>query len=187
VIGAAEVAAFERCIIDGGIAVFPTDTLYGIGCGADNEAARERLYELKGRPRDKPSAVMFFSMEAAERALADLGPRTRRAVEALFPGPVLAVLPSSKGIRIPRLDDFGSVRAPVLQTSANLTGGPEPRRLAAVPEELLSGADLVLDGGELPGVASTVVDLSRYESDGSWTVLREGAVSLSAVSSVLRS
>jgi len=75
----------------------------------------------------------------------------------------------------------------VLQTSANLARGPEARRLADVPQELRSGADLVLDGGELPGVASTVVDLSRYESDRSWKVLREGAVPLSEVSSVLRS
>jgi L-threonylcarbamoyladenylate synthase len=187
VIGAAEVAAFERCIDDGEIAVFPTDTLYGVGCSPENGSARERLYELKGRPRDKPSAVMYFSMEAAEPALGTLGARTRAALEALLPGPVLAVLPGNKGIRIPRLESFSSVRVAVLQTSANLSGGPEPRRLADVPDELRSGADLVLDGGELPGVASTVVDLSRYEEDGTWRVLREGAVPASAVSSALRS
>ena len=56
-----------------------------------------------------------------------------------------------------------------------------------MPEELRSGADLVLDGGELPGIPSTVVDLSRYEADGSWAVLREGAVPLSALSNVLKS
>ena len=64
-IGAADVAAFEECIAGGGIAVFPTDTLYGIGCAPEDGRARERLYELKGRPRDKAAAVMFFSMEAA--------------------------------------------------------------------------------------------------------------------------
>jgi L-threonylcarbamoyladenylate synthase len=187
VIGAAEVAAFERCIAGGGIAVFPTDTLYGIGCSPDDETACERLYELKGRPRDKPSAVMFFSMEAAEPALGAVGPRTLDAIKALLPGPVLVILPGNKGIRVPQLESFESVRAPVLQTSANLAGGPEPRRIADVPEELRSGADLVLDGGELPGVASTVVDLSSYEADGSWKVLREGAVPTAALSRVLRS
>jgi L-threonylcarbamoyladenylate synthase len=187
VIGAAELAAFESCITGGGIAVFPTDTLYGIGCSPADEAARERLYELKGRPRDKPSAVMFFSMEAAEPVLAGLGPRTRGVLEALLPGPVLAVLPGNQGIRVPRLEGFGSLRVGVLQTSANLAGGAEPRRVVDVPEKLRSGADLVLDGGELSGIASTVVDLTRYEDEGHWEILRDGAVSSAALSSALRS
>ena len=75
----------------------------------------------------------------------------------------------------------------MLQTSANLTGGPDPRRLADVPEALRAGADLVLDGGELPGVPSTVVDLSRYEDEGRWEILREGAVPADAVKIALRS
>jgi L-threonylcarbamoyladenylate synthase len=187
-IGAAEAAALERCITGGGIAVFPTDTLYGIGCAPEDAAARERLYELKGRPRDKPSAVMFFSIEAASEVLARVGPRTRTALEGLLPGPLLAVLPDGEGIRVPRVEGpLASVRSPVLQTSANLTGGADPHRLADVPEELRAGADLVLDGGELPGVASTVVDLSRYEGEGTWEILREGAVPAETLSSVLRS
>jgi L-threonylcarbamoyladenylate synthase len=171
--------------------VFPTDTLYGIGCRAGDETALARVYGLKGRTPEKPSAVMYFSLDAAQRSLAELGPRTRKAFERLLPGPVLVVLPGSKGIRIPRLEGtlepLGSVRAGVVQTSANLAGGPEPRRLQEVPPELKAGADLVLDGGELPGVASTVVDLSRYETDGTWKVLREGALPSSALSSALRS
>jgi L-threonylcarbamoyladenylate synthase len=171
--------------------VFPTDTLYGIGCRAGDDAALARVYALKGRTPEKPSAVMYFSLDAAHRSLAELGPRTRRAFERLLPGPVLVVLPGNKGIRIPRLEGtlepLSSVRAGVVQTSANLAGGPEPRRLDEVPDGLLSGADIVLDGGELPGVASTVVDLSRYETDGTWEVLREGALPLPALKIALRS
>jgi L-threonylcarbamoyladenylate synthase len=169
------------------VAVFPTDTLYGIGCAPGDEAARERVYELKGRPRDRPSAVMWFSLEAAEELLAPLGPRTRAAAERLLPGPALLVLPGGVGLRVPRVEALAAVRVPVLQTSANLTGGPEPRRLADVPAKLRAGADLVLDGGELPGVASTVVDLTRYEDEGTWEVLREGAVPADELSSALRS
>jgi L-threonylcarbamoyladenylate synthase len=187
VIGAADVAAFEECIAGGGIAVFPTDTLYGIGCSPDDEAAIARLYELKGRPRDKPSAVMWFSVEAALDSAGDVGRRTRGAVERLLPGPVLVIVPGNKGIRVPNLNGFESLRVAVLQTSANLSGGPDPRSLEDVPDELRAGADLVLDGGELPGVPSTVVDLSRYESDGTWTVLREGAVGAEELSKALRS
>ena len=87
------------------------------------------------------------------------------------------MLPGGYGIRVPALDvPPAGARVTVLQTSANLTGGPDPRRLADVPESISEGADLVLDGGELPGVPSTVVDLTGYEA-GEWSVLREGAVS----------
>ena len=176
-----DVAAFEECISSGGIAVFPTDTLYGIGCRPDDEAAVARLYELKGRPADKPSAVMLFSMDV----LPPVGPRTRVALERLLPGPLLAVLPGGVGVRVPDIPALAGVKVPVLQTSANLSGGPDPRRLADVPEPIRAGADLVLDGGELPGLPSTVVDLSSYEETGEWSVLRAGAVSHDRLASEL--
>jgi L-threonylcarbamoyladenylate synthase len=167
------------------VAVFPTDTLYGIGCRPDDDAAIERVYALKGRPRDKPAALMYFSLGEVLDAHPELGPRTRAALARLLPGPILAVLPGGYGVRVPALEGppAGACVA-VLQTSANLSGGPDPRRLADVPESLREGVDLVLDGGELPGVPSTVVDLARYE-DGEWEVLREGAVSNDRLASLL--
>jgi L-threonylcarbamoyladenylate synthase len=123
---------------------------------------------------------MYFSLDAAERELADVGPRTREALLRLLPGPLLVVLPGGEGIRIPRLEGplapLAAVRAAVVQTSANFAGGRDARRLADVPEELRRGVDVVLDGGELAGVASTVVDLRGYETDDAWEVLRQGAV-----------
>ena len=152
--------------------MFPTDTVYGIGCRPDDDAAIARVYALKGRPPEKPSAVMYFALDS----LPPVGPRTRAVLEQLLPGPVLAVLPGGVGVRVPNVPELGGVRVAVLQTSANLSGGPDPRRLGDVPESLRAGADLVLDGGELPGVPSTVVDLSSYEETGEWSVLRDGAV-----------
>jgi L-threonylcarbamoyladenylate synthase len=73
----------------------------------------------------------------------------------------------------------------VLQSSANASGGPDARRLADVPEAIRAGADLVLDGGELPGTPSTVVDLRRFEETGEWTVLRAGLVAPAVVGTVL--
>lgn len=176
----ADVAAFEECISGGGVAVFPTDTLYGIGCHPGDASAVSRVYELKGRPPEKPSAVMYFSVDA----LPPLGRRTRAALGRLLPGPVLVVLPGGVGVRVPDIAAMAGVTVPVMQTSANLSGGPDPRRLADVPESIRAGADLVVDGGELPGVPSTVVDLSRYET-GEWSVLREGAMSSARVAEIL--
>jgi L-threonylcarbamoyladenylate synthase len=75
------------------------------------------------------------------------------------------------------LEPLSAVRVPVLQSSANLHGGADPRRLEDVPGELRAGVDLELDGGELPGTASTVVDLTGYERDGTHELVREGAIS----------
>ena len=199
-----EVATFERCISVGGVALFPADTVYGLATEPDSREGVERLYRLKGRVPDAPAAVMFFDMGLALAALPELGPRSREAVERLLPGAVTLLLPnpaqryplacgpepSRLGLRVPQLDGalapLASVRWPVLQSSANRTGGPDARRLADVDEELRAGVDLVLDGGELPGTPSTVLDLTRYEHDGSWEVVREGAMPLEAVVRWLR-
>jgi L-threonylcarbamoyladenylate synthase len=82
------------------------------------------------------------------------------------------------GLRVPLLPEhlaaLCAVDLPVMQSSANLSGGPEARRLSDISPALLAGADLVLDGGELPGVASTVLDLREYEAGGRWRIVREG-------------
>jgi L-threonylcarbamoyladenylate synthase len=192
-----------ECVADGGVAVFPSDTVYGVCCDPDNEAAAQRLYELKGRPPARPAAVMFFSLEPALRALSDLSLSERRALQALLPGPVTLLLenrgslfraacrsdPSTLGLRVPWLPEqlhaLCSLCDPVMQTSANLTGEPDARTLDDVPETLRDGADLVLDGGTLPGTPSTVIDLRDYDASGRWHVLREGALASEAVRELL--
>ena len=192
-----DAATFSRCISVGGVAVFPSDTVYGLACEPDSKEAVQRLYLLKRRPPDKPAAVMFFALDLALAALPELGPRTRGALDALLPGAVTLLLPNparrfplacgvggdgieTLGLRVPAwppaLAALGDVSWPVLQTSANVAGGPDARRLQDVPEAIRARADLVLDGGELPGTPSTVVDLRRFERDGRWSVAREGAV-----------
>jgi L-threonylcarbamoyladenylate synthase len=174
----------DDCIMAGGVAVFPADTVYGLACDPENADAVARLYALKGRAPDKPAAVMFFDRERALAALPELGPRTRALCARLLPGGVTLLLPSDRfplaggagtlGLRVPDGPPLAAV--PVLQSSANLAGGPDPRRLADVPEAIRRGADLVLDGGELAGTPSTVVDLSDYETGGGWRIVRAGAV-----------
>ena len=181
---------FERCIAGGGVAVFPADTVYGLACDPLDAAAVERLYKLKGRPPSKPAAVMFFDPETALATLPELGPRVRAALARIVPGPVTVLLanpehrfplacgpaPETLGLRVPDVPTLAGVGLPVLQSSANLAGGPETSRLEDVPEAIRTAADLVIDGGELPGTPSTVVDLRRYEESGQWGVARTGAV-----------
>ena len=186
----ADAAAFERCVAGVGVAVFPADTVYGLACNPRSEAAVARLYELKGRPPDKPAAVMFFATAPALAALPELGERTRAAMQALLPGALTLLLPNpghryplacgpdpgTLGLRVPPLPALGTVGVAVLQSSANLAGGADARTLAAVPAQIREAADLVLDGGELPGTPSTVLDLREFEDTGRWSVPREGAV-----------
>jgi L-threonylcarbamoyladenylate synthase len=183
------VEAFERCMAVGGLAVFPADTVYGLACDAQNRVAVERLYLLKRRPLGKPSAVMFFELELAFAALPELGVRTRAALTRLMPGGVTALVPNpagrfplacgesaaTLGLRVPHVDLLTGVRWPILQSSANRAGAPDPRRLEDVPDLIRVAADLVVDGGELPGTPSTVVDLRAYEESGAWSTVREGA------------
>jgi L-threonylcarbamoyladenylate synthase len=192
-------AAFERCMGVGGVAVFPADTVYGLACDAHSRLAVERLYRLKRRRLDKPSAVMFFDLELAMAALPALGPRTRSALERLLPGAVTVLLPNSErrfplacgadgetlGLRVPVLPGLAGVRWPVLQSSANRSGGPDARRLQDVPEPIRRAADLVLDGGELPGTPSTVVDLRRFEDEQQWSIVRLGGVAQVDVAAAL--
>jgi L-threonylcarbamoyladenylate synthase len=200
---AADAQTFSRCIAVGGIAVFPADTVYGLACEPDSKEAVQRLYLLKRRRPDKPAAVMFFALELALAALPELGPRTAGALRALLPGGVTLLLPNPArrfplacgpqpetiGLRVPAwppaLAALADVRWPVLQSSANEAGGSDARRLADVPEAIRRRADLVLDGGELPGTPSTVVDLRDYEADGSWAIVREGAVPAADVAAAL--
>lgn len=186
---------FVRCVAGGGLAVFPADTVYGLACDPENRIAVERLYLLKRRPRAKAAAVMYFNLGAAMQGLPELGPSTRSVLERLLPGAVTFLLAnpaarfplacgedkSTLGLRVPAVPRFAAVRQPVLQSSANRAGGDDPRRISDVPALLRVGADLVIDGGELPGAPSTVVDLRSYEETGSWSIVREGAVGESAV------
>jgi L-threonylcarbamoyladenylate synthase len=189
-----DVATFERCVAVGGVALFPADTVYGLATEPDTREGVERLYRIKGRRPDRPAAVMFFDRELALAALPELGQRTRAALERLLPGPVTTVLPNPArryplacgpvpgriGLRVPALagplEPLAAMRWPVLQSSANLSGGSDARRLAEVDPRVRAEVDLELDAGDLPGTPSTVVDLASYEETGHYEVLREGAL-----------
>lgn len=189
--GAAARAALEVEIAAGGVVVFPADGLYGLACDPADAGAIARVHELKGRDDGKPSAVLYFSPLAMRELLAGFGPRTSAAVAALLPGPVTLVVanpehryplacradPERLGVRL-IAGPLAGAMCPLFQTSANLSGEPAPGSFEQVPGEIAAGVDLAIDGGELTGLPSTVVDIERLDADGSWTVLREGALRL---------
>lgn len=198
-----DAVAFERCVAGGGVALFPADTVYGLAAEPESEEGVGRLYALKRRRAGQPAAVMFFGLDLALDVLAELGPCTRAAVQRLLPGRLTLLVdnparrfplacgpePERLGLRVPALtgplEPLTAVRRPVLQSSANLSGASDARRLADVDPSIRAGVDLRLNGGELPGTPSTVLDLTRYEASGELSVVREGAVAEADVRAAL--
>jgi L-threonylcarbamoyladenylate synthase len=183
-------SALERTVGEGGVAIFPADTLYGLACDPLEPRAVERIHSIKGRDDDKPSAVMYFSPLAMRELVSGLGERSRQAVGQLLPGPVTLVIanperryplasrddPERLGVRLIEGPLAGTM-TPIFQTSANRSGDPAPRSFEEIDDEVLAAADMVIDGGEeLIGAPSTVIDLSELDSGGRWEVLREGAL-----------
>ncbi len=179
--------ALERTIAAGGVAVFPADGLYGLACDPLDARAIARIHKIKGRDDGKPSAVLYFSPLVMRELVEGLGERTQRAVGALLPGPVTLVVANPQqryplacredrerlGVRLIGGPLAGAM-CPIFQTSANASGEPAPTSFAEVPAEIVTAADLTIDGGMLTGLPSTVVDLTAFDGSGEWSVLRVG-------------
>ena len=148
--------------------ILPTDTVYGLCALPEHE---DVLYELKGRDRSKPIALLAADVDTLVAAVPGLDPSV---LEKYLPGPYTLIV-GGVGVRVPDLPPAaaGVVRAVgvVAATSANLSGGPDARRVEEIPEEIRAACGAVVDGGELPGVPSTVIDLTG----GAPRVLRQGA------------
>jgi L-threonylcarbamoyladenylate synthase len=177
----------EQALRAGQPVVLPFDTVYGLAAEPHDPESTRRLYELKGREPTQPTALVAASVDALLVCLPELD--TTLAWH-LLPGPVTLVVPNPAhrfpwltganpdkiGVRVPGL--AGPTRAildavgAVVATSANRPGEPDPKRLEDVPEEMRAAAGAVVDGGELSGTPSTVIDLTGAEP----RILREGAL-----------
>lgn len=169
--------------------VLPTDTVYGLCATPYREEPVRRLYRLKGRDELRPSALLACDLDYLLECVPELRGRAGVFARALLPGPYTLVLPNPArryrwltgsnptaiGVRVPVLE--GDAKAVVdrvgaiVATSANRAGGPDPRRVDEVPEQIRDGCAVVIDGGELPGLPSTVIDFTGDEP----RILREGA------------
>jgi L-threonylcarbamoyladenylate synthase len=177
-----------RLLAGGGLALLPTDTVYGIACAAADVDACARLYALKQRPATQATAAVLGSVPALLDLLSEMGAHAAAACRALLPGPYTLIVPNPDGrlahlcgdapqrigLRVPLLDpgvaELADGAGGLLMTSANLRGGSDPARLDQVPEQLRAAAAFEVDGGRLDGVPSSVIDVTGPEP----RVLRDG-------------
>jgi len=173
----------------GQLVVFPTDTVYGLASTPYREEPVRRMLKLKGKPMNSPVALVAHSLDFLLECIPELRGRDATIARVLLPGPYTLVLrnsarrfrwlagerPDAIGVRVPDLDgdaaDFLEQAGAVAATSANLHGGPDPRTPHDVPDEIRAAGAAIVDGGELPGTASTVIDFTGPEPK----VIREGA------------
>lgn len=176
-----------EALASGGIVVIPTDTVYGLVARLDDQDAIDKMFELKRRRDRQPMAVLVGSMEQA-LALCDVDDRCVRVMRSFWPGPLTLVVTRSPsleadlggsgetiGVRWPRsrfVTELATRVGPIVASSANLSGAETPTSATGVVEMFQGGLDLVVDGGELGPLASTVAEVSA----GELVVLREGPI-----------
>lgn len=180
----------------GGLVAFPTDTVYGLGCLAFNQAAIESIYAAKDRPLEKAIPILIADMDQLDRVARDVPDLARRLAARFWPGPLTLVLPKradlpaalsatdTVGVRVPNHEAARALlraAGPMAVTSANLSGRASPRSAREALAQLGGRIPLVLDGGETPGgVPSTVVDVSGAEP----LILRQGPITLGQIESI---
>jgi len=181
----------QKCasiVKSGGVVVFPTDTIYGIGCDPRNDSAVERIFAIKGRDEKKPLPVLAYSLEGAEK-IASLGRVGRPLAKKYWPGALTIVAPlidknishrvtvgsNSIALRVPANSCTLSLLKYckyLVGTSANLSGEKPSKSAKEVMSSRLDSFDALLDGGIVGGVESTIVDMTGTEPK----ILREGAI-----------
>lgn len=189
----------QNALQNGSLAAFPTDTVYGVGVMVSNVAGIDRLYEIKGRNRNKAIAILVADLSQLSWLTLDLNDNARRLAEHFWPGALTLVvsrhpqLPQNLsplptiGIRMP---DYFFAReliklcGPLATTSANLSGHPDSQSAVDVLAQIGLHIELLIDGGRAPGgVPSTVVDCTQPEP----VILRQGAIQAKAIRAVLAS
>lgn len=186
-------------IRSGGMVVFPTQILYGLGVDALNKQAVDRIFRVKERSAEKPVSILISRIDDLDELVKTIPPAAEAIINGLWPGGITLVFSASGlvpenltagtekiGIRLPLhpvsvrlLSELGR---PVTATSANLSGHPGGARIDDLPEAIIKNADLVLDAGPLPGGAgSTIVDVTVDPPK----ILREGVVPAARIQQVL--
>lgn len=165
----------------GGVVIFPTDTVYGIGCQADNAKSIKRIYHIKNRDQHKPLPVLIADFQQLAKLHIKMTRETKQLVKKYWPGPLTLVLPAktggSVGVRMPQHPIALALMkktGPMAVTSVNFSGQASAKTVTGIPADIIKSVDLVIDSGTCPlAVESTVVDLTGLKIK----ILRAGYIS----------
>lgn len=173
-----EMARAGEILKRGGLVAFPTETVYGLGANALDEAAAARIYAAKGRPSDNPLIVHICEFSALDRIVREIPPEAKKLAEAFWPGPLTMIFPKTDlvpygttggldtvAVRMPNHPlALAMIRAGggyIAAPSANTSGRPSPTRASHVADDLNGKIDMIIDGGDVGiGLESTIVDLT---------------------------
>lgn len=198
-IGDGELLEAARVIRDGGLVAFPTETVYGLGANALNEAAAKKIYAAKGRPSDNPLIAHIAYLGDLESLVTEIPEAGRKLADAFWPGPLTMIFPKSErvprgttggletvAVRMPsdpiarRLIELAGV--PIAAPSANTSGRPSPTTAEHVIQDMDGKIEMIIDGGPVGiGVESTIVDVSGEIP----ALLRPGAVTVEMLEAVV--
>lgn len=180
----------------GGILVFPTETVYGVGADAFNEETCRKIYEIKNRPADKPLIVLIADIDDVERVASDIPDSARALMEKYWPGPLSIILKKNKALPdvVTAGTDTVAVRltsnevlrkiiseaeCPIVAPSANISGKPFNVRAKDTVRDFEGLVDMIIEGdGSVSGVESTLIDMCG----GHHKLIREGAIPATCLS-----
>ncbi len=187
----------KEIILNGGVIAFPTETFYGLGADAYNEKALQRIFEIKGREKDKPLLLLLADISWLAPLVKRIPPLATRLMEKFWPGPLTLIFEAQAhlsplitagtgkvGLRISSnsltLNLVQAVGRPITGTSANLSGKPSLSTVQEVSTVLRNAVDAILDGGRTTGgLGSTVLDITGPVP----VLIREGAIPFAVLAS----
>ena len=192
---ASSVTAAAQVILNGGVIVYPTETIYGLGANALSVEAVERVFEIKQRDKSNPILVLIPGEESLDQLVMEIPEVARALMKFFWPGPLTLVFKAAPGVSPILTANTGKIgvrlssdefctklldicKIPITSTSANISGGPNPTSVERINHSIKDVVDLVIDGGVLEiGKPSTVVDVSS----GDVRLLREGVISFDEI------
>lgn len=170
-----------RRLSNGGLVVFPTETVYGLGANAEDEKAVSEVYRIKNRPTNKPLSLHIADLEIFYTRLRTfVDKNVQKLINKFWPGPLTLIVETEKGKEGFRMPDNVIARqlielsgVPVVAPSANISGKVPPQSYSEISEEIRTRVDIIIDGGKANiGIESTVLDVTTTP----YKILREGAL-----------